>query len=197
LTTFREYSKSIWADMQEISLNILDIAQNSIRAEATLVEIDIAENIPEDMFVFSIKDNGTGMSEEMVKTVTDPFVTTRTTRKIGLGIPLLRSMAQAAGGDVKIESEIGVGTIITATFSHSNIDRQPLGDISAVMVSLISMNPDIDFVYTHSYNERDFSLDTRELRGVLGGVSFSEPSVAVWIGEYINEGLTEIYGGAD
>ena len=192
-----EFSKNTWADMQEISLNILDIAQNSIRAGATLIEIDIAENIPEDMFVFTVKDNGSGMSEEMVKNVMDPFVTTRTTRKVGLGIPLLRSMAQAAGGDLKIESTLGEGTLVTATFVHSSIDRQPLGDISAVMVSLISMNPDIDFVYTHSYNESDFSLDTRELRAVLEGVSFKEPSVALWIGEYVNEGLTEIYGGAD
>ena len=194
---FPEYSKSTWADMQEISLNILDIAQNSIRAEATLIEIDIAENIADDTFVFSIKDNGCGMSEEMVKNVTDPFVTTRTTRKIGLGIPLLRSMAQAAGGDLKIESRLGEGTVVTATFSHSHIDRQPLGDIASVISSLISMNPDIDFVYTHIYNESDFSLDTRELRSVLGEVSFSEPSVALWISEYVNEGLTEIYGGAD
>ena len=111
--------------MQEISLNILDIAQNSIRAGATLVEIDIAENIPEDLFVFSVKDNGCGMSEEMVKRVSDPFVTTRTTRKIGLGIPLLRSMAEAAGGGLDIESRVGVGTVVTATFSHSNIDRHP------------------------------------------------------------------------
>ena len=194
---FPEYLKSIWADMQEISLNILDIAQNSIRADATLIEIDIAENIADDSFVFSIKDNGCGMSEEMVKNVTDPFVTTRTTRKIGLGIPLLRSMAQAAGGDLKIESRLGEGTVVTATFSHSHIDRQPLGDIASVISSLISMNPDIDFVYTHIYNESDFSLDTRELRSVLGEVSFSEPSVALWISEYVNEGLTEIYGGAD
>ena len=183
--------------MQEISLNILDIAQNSIRAGAKLIEIDIAENIAEDVFVFSVKDNGCGMSEEMVESVKDPFVTTRTTRKIGLGIPLLRSMAQATGGDVDIKSRIGEGTVLTATFSHSHIDRQPLGDISAVMVSLISMNPDIDFIYTHLYNQKDFTLDTRELRSVLGDVSFSEPSVATWIGEYINEGLTEIYGGAD
>ena len=194
---FPEYLKSIWADMQEISLNILDIAQNSIRADATLIEIDIAENIADDSFVFSIKDNGCGMSEEMVKNVTDPFVTTRTTRKIGLGIPLLRSMAQAAGGDLKIESRLGEGTVVTATFSHSHIDRQPLGDIASVISSLISMNPDIDFVYTHIFNESDFSLDTRELRSILGEVSFSEPSVALWIRDYVNEGLTEIYGGAD
>ncbi len=183
--------------MQEISLNILDIVQNSVRAEASLIEVIIEEAPSADLFAFTVKDNGCGMDEKMVKRVTDPFVTTRTTRKVGLGISLLKSLAQQAGGDVKLESQVGVGTVIRADFSYGHIDRQPLGDISAVMVSLISMNPTIDFVYTHSFEKEQFQLDTRELRKVLGDeVSFSEISVAAWIGEYINEGLTEIYGGA-
>ena len=184
--------------MQEISLNILDIAENSVRAEASLIEVTVKENIAEDILSFTIKDNGCGMDEEMVKRVSDPFVTTRTTRKVGLGISLLKAAAQQTGGDVFLESEPGVGTTITATFSHSHIDRQPLGDIAQVMVSLISLNPDIDFVYTHIYNENEFTLDTRELKAVLGEeVKLNEPSVAVWIGEYISNNLTEIYGGAN
>ena len=134
------------------------------------------------------------MDEEMVKRVVDPFVTTRTTRKVGLGISLLKSLAQQAGGDIKLESQVGVGTVLRADFSYSHIDRQPLGDISAVMVSLISMNPTIDFVYTHLFEKEQFVLDTRELRKILGDeVSFSEVSVATWIGEYINENLNELY----
>lgn len=183
--------------MQEISLNILDIVQNSIRAKASLIEVIIQEAPSTDLFAFTVKDNGCGMDEEMVKKVTDPFVTTRTTRKVGLGISLLKSLALQAGGDIKLESQVGVGTVIRADFSYSHIDRQPLGDISAVMVSLISMNPTIDFVYTHSFEKEQFVLDTRELRQILGSeVSFSEISVATWIGEYINENITEIYGGA-
>ena len=183
--------------MQEISLNILDIVQNSIRAEASLIEVIIEEAPSTDLFAFTVKDNGCGMDEEMVKRVTDPFVTTRTTRKVGLGISLLKSLAQQAGGDIKLESQVGIGTVIRADFSYSHIDRQPLGDISAVMVSLISMNPAIDFVYTHSFEKEQFQLDTRELRKILGDeVSFSEISIATWIGEFINENLTEIYGGA-
>ena len=183
--------------MQEISLNILDIAQNSIRADATLIEIIIEENPESDVFAFTIKDNGCGMDEEMVKKVSDPFVTTRTTRKVGLGISLLKSAAQQTGGDIKLESKLGVGTTIRADFSYCHIDRQPLGDISAVMVSLISMNPDLDFVYTHKFCEKEFVLDTRELRAILGDeVRLSEISVASWIGEFINSNLTEIYGGA-
>ena len=184
--------------MQEISLNILDIVQNSIRAGASLIEVIVEEAPSGDVFAFTVKDNGCGMDEEMVKRVTDPFVTTRITRKVGLGISLLKSLAQQAGGDIKLESTVGKGTVIRADFSYSHIDRQPLGDISAVMVSLISMNPAIDFVYTHSFEKEQFVLDTRELRKILGEeISFSEISVATWIGEYINENLTEIYGGAE
>ena len=154
--------------------------------------IDTEETIVE------ISDTGCGMDEEMVKRVSDPFVTTRTTRKVGLGISILKAAAQQTGGDVFLESELGVGTTITATFSHSHIDRQPLGDISQAMVSLISMNPDIDFIYTHIYNSAEFTLDTRELKEILGEeIKLNEPSVAVWIGEYINGNLTEIYGGAN
>ena len=183
--------------MQEISLNILDIVQNSIRANASLIEVIIEEAPSTDLFAFTVKDNGCGMDEEMVKRVTDPFVTTRTTRKVGLGISLLKSLAQQAGGDIKLESKVGVGTVIRADFSYGHIDRQPLGDISAVMVSLISMNPTIDFIQTHSFEKEQFQLDTRELRKVLGDeVSFSEISVATWIGEFITENLTEFYGGA-
>lgn len=195
---FPESLQSTKTDMQEISLNILDIAENSIRAQASLVEVTVKELYDEDILSFTIKDNGCGMDEEMVKRVSDPFVTTRTTRKVGLGISLLKSSAQQTGGDVFIESQVGIGTTLTATFSYNHIDRQPLGDIGAVMVSLISMNPDIDFIYTHVYRDKEFSLDTRELRAVLGDeVKFSEPSVAVWIGEYITDNLTEIYGGAN
>lgn len=184
--------------MQEISLNILDIAQNSIRAQATLIEIVIEEDPSADLFAFVIKDNGCGMDEELLKKVSDPFVTTRTTRKVGMGISLLKSAAQQTGGDIHIDSALGNGTSIRADFSYSHIDRQPLGDIAAVIVSLISMNPDIDFLYTHRYTEKEFVLDTRELRQILGDeVGLNEISVAQWIGEYINNNLAEIYGGAE
>ena len=182
--------------MTEISLNILDIAQNSIRAGSTLTEIIVKEIPSEDILSFSVKDNGCGMDKDLLKSVMDPFVTTRTTRKVGLGIPLLKSAAEQTGGNVTIESEVGVGTVLTATFSYSHIDRQPLGDISQAMVSLISMNPHIDFVYRHFYESACFELDTLKLREILGDeVSLGEISVAQWIGEFIKDNLTEIYGG--
>ena len=139
--------------MQEISLNILDIVQNSIRANASLIEIIIEEAPSLDVFSFTVKDNGCGMDEKMVEKVIDPFVTTRSTRKVGLGISLLKSLAEQTGGGIKLESRVGEGTVIRADFSYSHIDRQPLGDISAVMVSLISMNTGIDFVYTHFFEK--------------------------------------------
>ena len=182
--------------MTEISLNILDIAQNSIRAGSTLTEITVKEIPSENLFSFSVKDNGCGMDEKLLKSVADPFVTTRTTRKVGLGIPLLKSCAEQTGGGIRIESQVGKGTTLTATFSYNHIDRQPLGDIAQVMVSVISLNPDVDFVYTHIYEKASFVLDTRTLRSVLGQeVRLSEISVAKWIGEFINENLAEIYGG--
>ena len=182
--------------MQEISLNILDITQNSIRAGAKLIEITIVENIKEDIFSFTVKDDGCGMDDELLKKVTDPFVTTRSTRRVGLGIPLLIMGAEATGGNVTIKSKVGVGTEICATYSHSHIDRQPLGDIASAIMSVISMNPDIDFIYKHTYEQKEFTLATSELKSVLGEVKLSEPSVALWIKEFVNENLTEIYGGA-
>lgn len=183
--------------MQEISLNILDIVQNSIRAQATLITVEIEENPKSDVFSFSVRDNGCGMDRKMLEKVTDPFVTTRTTRKVGLGISLLKAAAIQAGGDVQIESTVGEGTFLKADFSYSSIDRQPLGDIAGAMMSVISTNPDTDFVYRHIFENREFVLETKKLREILGEeVKLSEVSVARWIKEYIDENLTEIYGGA-
>lgn len=176
-------------------MNILDIVQNSVRAGASLIEIEIIEDTEKDIFSFSVRDNGCGMSRELVEKVMDPFVTTRTTRKVGLGISLLRSAAQAAGGDILIESAEGVGTFLKAWFSHKSIDRQPLGDIAGTVVSLVSMNTQADFIYKHTFNSQEFVFETKEIKNILGEVSLAEPSVAQWIKEYIEEGITEIYGG--
>ncbi len=183
--------------MQEISLNILDIVQNSVRAGATLIEVELREDTDEDILSFSVKDNGCGMDSDMVARVMDPFVTTRTTRKVGMGISLLRSAAQATGGDVELTSEVGKGTFIEARFSYSHIDRQPLGDIAGTMTALISMNPEIDFCYRHTFNKRVFELSTKEMKDILGEVPLSDPTVAAWIKDYIDEGIANIYGGAE
>ncbi len=173
--------------MRELSLNVLDIVQNSITAKASLIEIELIEDINDDILKINIFDNGKGMTEEQIKSVTDPFYTTRTTRKIGLGIPLFKMAAEMSGGTFKIESAVGVGTKIYTSYIHSSIDRMPVGNINETVSMLIRMNPDIDFIYTHSYNEKSYSIDTRELRAQLDDIPLDTPDVIDWINEYLTE----------
>ncbi len=178
--------------MKELSLHILDIAKNSVKAKATLIEIIVDENINKNLLTIEIKDNGCGMSKEFLKTVKDPFSTTRTTRKVGMGISLFEAAAVQCGGKLDITSEVGVGTVLTVTFELDSIDRAPIGDMAGTMVTLISGSPSIDFMYKHIKGGKEFALDTREVRQILGEVSLDMPDVLMWIEEYINEGLIEI-----
>ena len=178
--------------MMEISLHILDIMHNSIAAGAALVELTVIEDTKKDILSFTIKDNGKGMSKEMVEAVYSPFTTGRTTRKVGLGIPLLKQAAEAADGSIKITSELGVGTELFAQFTHSHIDRQPLGDMAGTMHQLITAFEDIDFLYRHSINGKEFLVDTREIKNILGGVSLKENEVSLWLLNYLTEGEAEI-----
>lgn len=173
--------------MEELSLNILDIVQNSIAANAELIEVEIVEAREADTLTITITDDGCGMSEEMVKNVVDPFTTGRKTRRVGLGIPLFKLAAELTGGGLEIESKLGKGTRITATFGYSHIDRQPLGDIASTMHQLIIMNEKTDFLYVHKVNGTEFKLDTREVKEILGGVSLAEHEVMVWLLEYLKE----------
>ena len=182
--------------MIEISLHILDIVQNSIRANATLIEISINEDTNSNIMEIEISDNGCGMSEEFLKDVTNPFRTTRTTRKVGLGVPMFKSAAELTGGKFDITSELGRGTKVTAVFVHNSIDRQPLGDMAFTIASLVNSAPDIEFVYTHTFNGMSFDFDTREIRKTLGSeVPLTQPEVLSWIEDYINNETQNIYGG--
>lgn len=181
--------------MREISLNILDIAQNSISAKATLIEIELSEQ--SNILTVKIADNGKGMSPEQLEQVRDPFFTTRTTRKVGMGIPLFKMAAEMTGGSFDIQSSLGKGTIVTAVFRTDSIDFTPVGDMAATMCSLISMNTDIDFVYRRSVEEKEFTLDTRQMREILGDVPLSSPEVTEFINDFICENATEITGGAE
>lgn len=178
--------------MREISLHILDIVQNSISANASLIEVSVYESSEKDEFTVKITDNGKGMSEELVKKVIDPFTTSRTTRKVGLGIPLFKTAAELTGGSFHIDSVSGKGTVVTAVFVRSSIDRQPLGDIEGTMLGLFTSHENIDFVYTHEVDGKVFKTDTRELKEILGGVSLSEPEVYLWLTGYFKEGEREI-----
>ena len=177
--------------MKEISLNILDIAENSVKAGASLTEIYVKEGI--DTITLTIKDNGSGMTEEVLKGVTDPFYTTRTTRKVGLGLPLLKLEAEQTGGSLSISSKHidefpeNHGTTVEAVFYKNHIDCTPLGDVVASITTLIQGHPDRDFLFEHTKGERVASLDTRELREVLEDVPLDSYEVIKWIEEFLNE----------
>lgn len=177
--------------MKELSLNILDIAENSVKAGATLTEILIDETV--DTIVLTIKDDGCGMSDETVASVTNPFYTTRTTRSVGLGIPLLKLAAEQTGGTLEIssvrneESRKEHGTTVRATFFKNHIDFTPLGDTVSTVTTLIQGHPDTDFLFIHKRGGGEVRLDTRELRAELEGVPLSSYEVIVWISEYLSE----------
>ena len=177
--------------MKELSLNILDIAENSVKAGALLTEILVLES--GDTLTLTITDNGSGMTKEILNSVTDPFCTTRTTRKVGMGLPLLKLEAEMTGGSLAIESRHfeeypeNHGTKVTAVFYKNHIDCVPLGDVVATITTLIQGHPDRDFLFTHKIEEREVLLDTRELRNVLEDVPLDSYEVLKWIEEYINE----------
>ena len=173
--------------MRELSLNVLDIAQNSISAKATLIEIELKENTETHELMIGIYDNGKGMTPEQIENVRDPFFTTRTTRKVGMGVPLFRFSAEMTGGSLEIDSKVGVGTKVKAYFKTDHIDFTPVGDMTATMISLITMNLDIDFLYRRKKDEKEFTLDTRQLKEILGDVPLNEPAIATWITQYMNE----------
>ena len=178
--------------MKELSLNILDITENSVKAGASLIEITLMEK--DEQLKLVITDNGCGMKPEILRGVIDPFYTTRTTRKVGLGVPLLKLAAEQTGGEVRMESwheseyPDRHGTVVTAIFYQNHIDFTPLGDIASTMVTLIQGSPQIDFVFTHTSGSLDVHLDTREMREVLGEeVPLNQPEVLHWIAESLRE----------
>lgn len=181
--------------MRELSLNILDISQNSISAKATLVEIVVNEDSALHTMTVRVVDNGCGMDGEMLRSVNDPFCTTRTTRKVGMGIPLFKMAAEMTGGSFDIKSEVGCGTEVCAVFKTDSIDFTPLGDIDSTIITLVTMNTHIDFLYRLIVDGREFVLDTRQLKEILGGVPLNEPEVAMWIKEYLKEQSQIIRGG--
>ena len=173
-------------------MNVLDIAQNSVAAGASLIRITLCIAAAEKRMTLTIADNGRGMPPELAGRVTDPFCTSRESRRVGLGLPFLKMAAELTGGCLALESEPGRGTTVTAVFTLGHIDLAPLGDMSSTVSGLIQCNPGIDFVYTVTADGERFCADTREMRGVLGGVSLAEPEVALWVREYLEENTHEL-----
>lgn len=177
-------------------MNILDIAQNSVRAGAGLIEIGLAVDTEGQSQELTIRDDGCGMDEEMVRTVTDPFVTSRTTRKVGLGVPFLKMAAEMTGGAFTIQSEVGKGTLVRATFTLGHIDLMPLGNMGETLSALVGANPDIDFIYRYEEDGRAFTFDTCEARELLGGVPLSTPEVALFIRDHVNENMQDLHNAS-
>lgn len=174
--------------MKELSLNILDIAKNSVSADANIIKIELIEN--NEVLIMKISDNGCGMTKDFLATVSDPFSTTRTTRKVGMGIPLLKLAAEQCGGKFSIKSvhkseSENHGTEIEAEFNKNNIDYTPLGDIVSTVVTLIQGNPEIRWIFTHKKGEKEIQLDTDELKAVLGDLPVNNTEVLFWIKEYL------------
>lgn len=175
--------------MKELSLNILDVAKNSVRAGASLIKISI-DTDTDGILTLTIEDNGCGMDEDMVKNVTDPFCTTRTTRKVGLGLPLLKMAAEQTGGGLYITSSVekgNSGTVLRASFDTKSIDCMPMGDIVSTVCILIAGSPEIDFEFSDISPERSVELKTKELKEVLGDISLAEPEIQMWMSEYLKE----------
>ena len=178
--------------MTELALHILDIVQNSISAKASLIEIIINEDVKNDKLTIEIIDNGKGMSEKDVQNATDPYFTSRTTRKVGMGIPLFKQATVQCAGSFALKSQKGKGTQVTSILQLTHIDRQPLGDIAGTMALLVSSNPGIDFVYRHINNKNEYLFDTHEVKAELGEVLITNPKVTKFIKEMIQENLNEI-----
>ncbi len=178
--------------MKDISLHILDIAQNSVSAQAKNIVIDIHEDSGKDKLSILIQDDGRGMAPEIVQRVTDPFYTTRTTRKVGMGLSLFKQNAQQTGGDLTVESEPGKGTIIKTHFVLSHLDRPPLGDMPGVMMILVGGTTGIEWYYKHRVDDKEYVFDTREVKEALDGMEISEPSVMKYLKDMIRENLQEL-----
>lgn len=173
--------------MRELSLNILDIAQNSVAAGSPVTTITVEESTVEKTLVITISDTGKGMTEEQLKNVTDPFFTTRTTRRVGMGIPLFKMAAEQTGGSFEITSTLGRGTKTMAVFKTDSVDFTPLGDVAGTAATLVSMNESLDFVFKFVKDKNEFVFSSAEVKKLLDGVPLSTPSVVNWITEYIKE----------
>lgn len=178
--------------MRELSLHILDIAENSIAAGAKNITIEIDEDSTSDLLKLEIDDDGRGMSEEMAGQVVDPFVTSRTTRKVGLGIPLLKEAAEACNGSLVLTSQIGKGTKISVTFQRSHIDRMPLGDITTTLLNLLVSNPDVHWIFVYKVNNNIYRFDDVEIKEIIGDVPLTEPEILSILRQMIKTGIEEL-----
>lgn len=175
--------------MKDLAMHIIDILQNSTRAGASEITLEVIENAIDDTLTLRFIDNGSGMDEETLSKVLNPFFTTRTTRKVGLGLSLLKQNAEQTGGSLEIKSQLGVGTTVTAIFGLSNIDRPPMGDLAGGFILTASAYPDIRFILHYQRGELKYRFDTQEVLEILDGISIQEPEVIQYLTEMISENI--------
>lgn len=178
--------------MRELALHLMDIAENSVAARAKTIHLEVEEETAADRLWMCVRDDGSGMDAEMVKRVVDPFVTSRTTRKVGLGIPLLKAAAEACNGFLTIESRVGVGTTLQVQFQRSHIDRMPLGDVAATMFALLISHPEIHWIFRYQVDGAEFLLDDAPIKNTLGDVPLTEPEILAYLREMIEGGVREV-----
>ncbi|MCR4659185.1 MAG: ATP-binding protein [Bacteroidales bacterium] len=178
--------------MKELAMHVYDLMENSTAAEAKDIELTIVDSLKNNDFHFTIEDNGRGMSPEFLARVTDPYTTSRTTRKVGLGLPLIKMNTENCGGGMKLESTLGKGTKLEFWFQHNHWDRPPMGDLTGTLVMLISQHEDIHFVIRYITDSGEFTLDTDELREALGGMSMNDLTIIRYLKEMVAENLADI-----
>jgi hypothetical protein len=178
--------------LREIALHLLDIAENSIAAGASSIEVSVEEDLENDRLKIAVQDNGRGIDEQILAQVTDPFVTTRTTRKIGLGIPLFKAAAEACNGYLHITSILGQGTRIEVEFQGSHIDRMPLGDLAGTMLNLVICQPDIHWLFHYRAGNQEFLFDDKPIKTELAGIPLTEPAVLAFIKKSLKDGIESI-----
>ena len=178
--------------MEDLSLHILDIVENAIAAKAKRIDVLIREEVNEDRLVIEIIDDGIGMDEQVREKATDPFFTTRTSRKVGLGLSLMAQAAREAGGMLRVESELGKGTKVIATFQYSHIDRKPLGSMIETMATLLLGNPELDISYSHQKEGKIYTLSSQALKEQFKNRPLTGPEVIQWLKRHLKEGLAQI-----
>jgi hypothetical protein len=179
--------------MRELSLHILDVLENGVEAGASRVTATIEENSEADTMRIEIADNGRGIPKERIEKVTDPFYTTRKTRHVGLGLPLFSAAARRCDGDLVIQSELGKGTRVIATFRASHIDRAPLGDISSALFAILLSGRPVDIEYIHRVDQEEFRFDSSEIRKELGDIPLTHPRVRGWLLRFLQEGEASLH----
>ncbi len=179
--------------MKELAMHVYDLMENSTAANSTEVKLTIRDSLKDNIYAFTIEDNGKGMTPEFMAKVTDPYTTSRTTRKVGLGLPLIKMNTENCGGGIKLQSEVGKGTRLDFWFQHNHWDRPPMGDIAGTIVMLCAAHEDIHIIYKHITDEDEFVFDTDEIHEALDGMSMNDVKVMGWLKDMVQENLEAIH----